>query len=174
MGLFDGIKGGLKDLALDKLVDKIEDSVESVAENVADSIGLRDSNASYAPAQQNTEYSAPQNTESAAPQNDGMSVVQRFEQIFATEFADLQVSKEVSAESVGIAAPSPCRPYSYALKRGGQPVLVIMLTPHNRDHNAAYMNAKAAAEKSSVAFLNFYTHFQNDRSYIVSRIRNAL
>ena len=174
MGLFDGIKGGLKDLALDKLVDKIEDSVETVAGNVADSIGIRDSNTSSAPSQQNAEYSASQNTEYAAPQDNGMSAEQKFDQIFATEFADLQVSKEVSAESVGIAAPVPCRLYSYALRRGGQPVAVIMLTPHNRDHNAAFMNAKAAAQNSSVAFLNFYTHFQNERSYVVSRIRNAL
>ena len=170
MGLFDS----LKNIGLDKIVDSIGESIESAAEQVTSAVGFNENPAQAAPVQQNTEYTTPQNTDYSAPQDDAVSVVQKFEQIFATEFSDLQVSKEVSPESVGIAAPSPCRPYSYALRRNGQPVAVIMLTPHNRDHNAAFMNAKAAAQNSSIAFLNFYTHFQNERSYVVSRISDAL
>ena len=177
MGLFDS----LKNLGLDKIVDSIGESIESAAERVndavnnnpSDSSGYAQQNTQYA-APQNAGYAAPQSAENFAPQDEKVDVVQKFEQIFATDFADLQVTKEASPESVGIAAPGPCRPYSYALWRGGQPALVIMLTPHNRDHNAAFMNAKAAATNSNVAFLNFYTHFLNERNYVVSRIRSAL
>ena len=166
MGLFDS----LKDLGLDKIVD----SIESAAEQVKTSVGMGEPIASSGVAPQNAENVAPQNMEYTNSQNNALSVDQKFEQIFATDFSDLQVTREVAPESLGITAPSQCRPYSYALWRNGQPVAAIMLTPHNRDRNAAFLNAKAAALNSRIAFLNFYTHFQNERNYVVSRIRNAL
>ena len=178
MGLFDNIKK----IGLDKIVDKIEDTIGTTTERVTDAVRDINSPASPGGAMQNTEngssqnmgYTAPQNTGPIDSQNNAMNINQKFEQIFSTEFSDLQVSKEVSPDSVGIVAPTPCRPYSYALRRNGQPVAVIMLTPHNRDHNAAFINAKAAAQNSNIVFLNFYTHFQNERNYVVTRIRNAL
>ena len=178
MGLFDN----LKKVGLDKLADKIEDTIGTAAERVTDAVRDIESSVSSGGATQNTgygssqnvEYTASQTTEPVESQDDAVNINQIFEQIFATEFSDLQVSKEVSPDSVGIVAPTPCRPYSYALRRNGQPVAVIMLTPHNRDHNAAFMNAKAAAQNSNVVFLNFYTHFQNERNYVISRIKNAL
>ena len=120
----------------------------------------------YAPPQQNTGFVPPQSS-AAGPE-------QYFDQILAAEFPDIQVIKNAPPEGVGIAPPSPCRPYSYALLRGGRTAAVMMLTPHNRDRNAAFLNAKKAAAASNVKFLNFYTHFSNERDYVVTRIRSAL
>ena len=106
--------------------------------------------------------------------NDSVDIVQKFEQIFAAEFSDLELVKNASPESLGIKAPNPCKSYSYALRRNGKTAALIMLTPRNRDRNSAFLNARDSALKSNVPFLNFYTHFYNDRNYIVSRIRKAL
>ena len=109
-----------------------------------------------------------------APAPHAEDAERRFGQILAEEFADLQVVKEAAPGSIGISAPNPCRPYSYALLRGGRPVMAIMLTPHNRDRNSAFLNARKAAQGANIAFLNFYTHFPNERGYVVSRIKSAL
>ena len=158
MGLFND----LKKTALGKIVDTMEKSLG----------GIMDSPAK--PAESNISPVRPVDAMNTAPISSPVSVEQKFDEILASEFADFQVARNVSPESVGISAPSPCRPYTYALLRGGQTAAVIMLTPHNRDHNSAFLNAKRAAMNSTAAFLNFYTHFQNERSYVVSRIRNAL
>ena len=149
MGFFDRVKGAIMMKPLegeDNLIEKYT---------------------TPAPIQQNSRF----NVRAASKD---LPLEQRIEQILASEFSDLQVQREVPPQNVGISAPYPCRPYSYALFRGSRPVAVIMLTPHNRDHNAAFLNAKSSAEMSGVPFLNFYTHFNNERSYVVGRIRERM
>ena len=102
------------------------------------------------------------------------SIDQVFDQILATEFSDLQVIKNASPESIGISAAQPCKPYSYALLRNGKTVVAMMLTPHNQDKNSAFLNAKKSALNSNITFLNFYTHFANERQYVISRIKKAV
>ena len=162
MGLFDQ----LKKVAVEKIVDTVEKSFGTTAEPHAGPLGGTES--SVAPA------AAPQSTEWAAPQTNTVNLAQQFDQIFATEFPDLQVLREATPESVGLPAVAPCRPYSYALLRNGQTAALVMVTPHNRDRNSAFRNARAAAQNSNVVFLNFYTHLPNERNYVVSRIRSAL
>ena len=160
MGLFDD----LKKINLGKIVNTVEKSLGDMSESLGRPAERREVPAQPAAAYQ----SAP------AARNDSVSVEQKFEQILSTEFSELRVVQNASPESVGIAAPSTCRPYSYALLRNGQTAAVIMLTPHNRDHNAAFINARKSALNANVAFLNFYTHFANERNYVISRIRDAL
>ena len=160
MGLFDE----LKKAALGKIVDTVEKSLGGMPESTGRPTDRYETSAQPAVANQSAD----------TPQNDFASVEEKFNQILSTEFSDFQVVHNASAESVGISAPSPCRPYSYALICNGKTVAVIMLTPHNRDHNAAFLNAKKTALNSNVVFLNFYTHFPNERNYVISRIKNAL
>ena len=49
-----------------------------------------------------------------------------------------------------------------------------MLTPHNRDNNLAFRNAKQACQAAGVPFINFYSHLPNEREYVVTRIRSML
>ena len=156
MGLFDSLKD------LSKIVESVEKSLGGIVDSTKPAGGEN----SPAPLQ-----TAPVNSE---PVNSSLSVEQRFDEIFAAEFSDFQIVKEAVPQSVGISAPTPCRPYSYALLRGGQTALVILLTPHNRDRNSAFLNAKKSAISSNIPFLNFYTHYPNERGYVVSRIRDAL
>ena len=160
MGLFDSLK------SLSKIVDSVEKSLGDIVDSAKPAGGENSSVPAPAPVQQVPVYSEPVSSP--------MNVEQKFDEIFAAEFSDCQVIKNADPQSVGISAPIPCRPYTYALLRGGQPVLVILLTQHNRDRNAAFLNAKRSAMNSSVKFLNFYTHYPNERGYVVTRIRSAL
>ena len=161
MGLFDE----LKRTTLGKIVNSVEKSLGDLAGHSENSGNSYESSASPV---------ATQASEWSASQNDFASVSQRFDRILATEFSEFQIIRNATPESVGISAPTPCRPYSFALVRDGKTAAVIMLTPHNRDRNSAFLNAKKSAINSNVVFLNYYSHFANEHNYVVSRIRNAL
>ncbi|MCL2130376.1 MAG: hypothetical protein FWH35_08490 [Treponema sp.] len=164
MGLFDN----LKKTTLGKIVDTVQKTVES-----ASGASVRPGGGSQSPS---GPYAAPQNTERQADRNNfaNSNMDQKFDQILASEFSDLEIIRNASPGSIGISAPEPCKPYSYALMRNGKAAAVIMLTLHNRDRNSAFLNAKKSALNSNITFLNFYTHFANERDYVVSRIKNAL
>ena len=176
MGLFDS----LKKTAVNKIVNTVEKSVGktidgAVGRKIDNAAGsLFNSKSSHA----NTSGNSSQSAGPAAHQNNAAAntenLDQKFDQILAAEFSDLKVVRNASPESVGITASGPSRPYTYALLRNGKTVAAIMLTPHNRDKNSAFLNAKKSALNSNVKFLNFYTHFSNERSYVVSRIKSAL
>ena len=161
MGIFDN----LKKTALNQIVNAVEKSVTGSSHASNSSQG-------------NYQKSSPAPQSSARPVShsgpSGKKTNQKFDEIFASEFSGLQIMREASPESIGIKAPAPCRPYSYALLRDGKAVVAIMLTDHNRDRNSAFLNARKSALDSKVTFLNFYTHCPNERNYVVSRIKNAL
>ena len=184
MGLFDSIKK----TAINKIVDNTGKSIgnsigNSLGKTLGNKIGntmggiLPKSGSGFgSPAKSGgSQPSAPNVSQNnfinqAASEN----IDQKFDQILASEFSGLQVVRNAAPGSVGVQAKQPCRPYNYALMRNGKIAVAILLTPHNRDRNSAFLNAKKAALDSKVAFLNFYTHFPNERSYIVSRIKSAL
>lgn len=93
------------------------------------------------------------------------------ESILSTEFSDYEIRREVPAASLGAVN---ARSYSYGMYRNGAPVVMIMITEHNKEQNRAFQGAKAACAQSNVKFLNFFTHMPNDRGYVVNRIRQAL
>jgi len=169
MGLFDS----LKNTALGKIVDAVEKTAEKTIGNFPGT--ATGSGSSYG----GTSTSRPSSNTPSVQNNStnvnaNINIDQMFDRILATEFSNIQVVKNASPESVGVSAPHPCKPYSYALLRNGKAAVLIMLTPHNRDRNSAFLNAKKSALNSNIKFLNFYTHFPNEQDYVVSRIKNAL
>ena len=162
MGIFDN----LKKTALNQLVNAVEKSVTGSSHASHSSQG---SPRQPSPAPQSSARPVSPNSSPS-----GKKTNQIFDEILASEFSGLQLVREASPESIGIKAPAPCRPYSYALLRDGKAVVAIMLTDHNRDRNSAFLNARKSALDSKVTFLNFYTHRPNERNYVVSRIKNAL
>lgn len=170
MGIFDS----LAKKTLGKIIDQVEDKIESATGVTLD---LNNNSGRTAPVAQTAAQPAAQSSYSRAatgayPTDAAQSA--HFEDIFASSFPQFQIAKEVSPESLAIAAPAPCRPYSYALSSGGKTVALVMLTPHNRYQNRAFANAKASAEKAGIPFLNFFTHFRNETGYVVNRIQSAL
>ncbi|MCL1914112.1 MAG: hypothetical protein FWG10_09625 [Eubacteriaceae bacterium] len=98
----------------------------------------------------------------------------KFDKILHDEFSYLDVAKNVEAERIAFVAATPCKAYSYVVSDNGRIVAVIMLTKRNRDHNAAFLNARSAAQAANLPFLNFYSYYPNERDYIISRIKAAL
>lgn len=93
-----------------------------------------------------------------------------FADILTTEFGGYELRQNVSPAELGGSG----KPYDFVLCRGGRPVGAVMLTEHNRDRNAAFLNAKAACEQAGVPFINFYLHMPNERNYIVGRIKGMV
>jgi hypothetical protein len=93
-----------------------------------------------------------------------------FAGVLQQEFPGYEIRQDVPVAELG----GTGKPYDFGIYLAGQPRAVVMLTEHNRDNNAAYRNAKAAAAARGVPFLNFYLHMPNERDYVVNRVRSAL
>ena len=166
MGLFDSIKK----TAINKIVNTVEKSIGKAVGSAARSGSVNSGS-----------YNAPQNTDSdrsSYAQSRGNTpdpdIEQKFEQILTGDFPELRIMKNAAPANIGITAPQPCRPYTFALMRNGKAAVVILLTQHNRINNAAFKNARKSALDSKIPFLNFYTHMPNERGYITSRIKSVL
>ncbi len=96
-----------------------------------------------------------------------------FGELLDSEFSEYEVQTRVAAPALGLNV-DPCKPYDFILCRDGYVCAAIMLTPHNRDRNAAFLNARAAAQQLGIPFVNFYLHYPNERSYVIRRIRSFL
>lgn len=67
------------------------------------------------------------------------------------------------------------QPYTFALYEGAALKGIVMLGDgHTHDQNVKYLIARKYAQKAGVPYINFYTQMQNERSYVVSRIRKFL
>ena len=100
------------------------------------------------------------------------NVEANFLEVLRTEFADCELRQNVSPMEIG--GSSAARNYTFGLYQGGAPRVLIMLTPRNRYQNRPFRDAKSACENNGIWFLNFFTHFSNEKSYVVNRIRTAL
>ena len=98
-----------------------------------------------------------------------------FASILAQNFAQYEIHRDVSPADLGTLAPgAACRNLDFCLYQNGRLCGAVMLTPHNRDNNLAFRNAKQACQAAGVPFINFYSHLPNEREYVVTRIRSML
>ena len=66
-------------------------------------------------------------------------------------------------------------PYSFVLYQGEAPVGVVMLgggSSHSR--NVKYLISRMYAKKMGLPYINFYTQFPNERTYVINRIRELM
>ncbi len=122
----------------------------------------------------NTAAQPVQQQYAAAPAVPPRNLKVHFATILDEAFPQYTVKTLAAASDLGFASAMPAKPYDFALLSGGVCRGVIMLTPHNRDRNNAFKNAKAAAEQSGVPFINFYTHYPNEKGYVTNRIRSFI
>jgi hypothetical protein len=115
-----------------------------------------------------TSQSAAQPAAQPAAAGEQLGGADGFRKMLAAEFPGLAVREQVPVSEFG----GEGKPYDFALYRDGRAVAVIMLTPRNRDNNRAFKGAKEAAGTAGVAFINFYLHMPNERSYVAQRIRS--
>lgn len=186
MGLFDKLTkqsfSGLKDRlekaanididgALDKLTGAIDQGVSRVTNGTANDTAA--STTRYTSSQPYTPADTSGYSSYTPPAQDRGSNAY-FASILNEAFSQYTVKTSVSAAELGFSACLPAKAFDFALTEGGVCRAVIMLTPRNRDNNAAFKNAKAAAQGAGVEFINFYTHFPNERSYVIARINSFL
>ncbi len=67
------------------------------------------------------------------------------------------------------------KPYTFVLEKDGKAVATVMLgNGHSHDSNVKYLIARMYAKKLSLPYINFYTQMENERSYVIERIRKFL
>ncbi len=173
MGFFDKI---LKTLNVDSAADLVE-KVGKVINNDSNSSSqsysytTTDSSSPNA-ARKSTTYNQPKvdHKYKAAYSN----LEQKLEQIFATEYGEFTVRKEVSPSE--FANQPNARNFSYVLlDDSGKPRAFIMLMRNRNDYRRKdVLLAKEAAENIFVPYMNFMPHLPNETSYISNRLRQNI
>ena len=114
-----------------------------------------------------------------------------FREIIATEFAQYSVKENVPVtDLVGFAndefklykdrptqaykAEWGC-PYTFVLEQAGVPKGVVMLGKGNsHSSNVKYLISRMYAKKLGIPYINFYTQMDNEREYVIGRIRKFM
>jgi|GEM_PF-1893277 hypothetical protein len=172
-GISKGINKGINNSVSQNISDVLSGAVNNVVDSVRDSVkdSLQDSVKDSVKSTEKETTSEEQDVRTY-PQKD---LDGYFSDILAENFPGLQIQKGIAASALGWAdIDMPVKNYDFLLKEKETVKGVIMLTPHNRDNNRAFKNAKVLAAKANVPFLNFYTHYPNEKGYVIERIQSLL
>ncbi len=168
-GISKGINKGINHSVSQNISDVLSGAVNNVVDSVRDSV--KDSVKDNVKSTEKETISEEQGARTY-PQKD---LDGYFSDILAENFPGLQIQKGIAASALGWADSSiSVKNYDFILKEKETVKGVIMLTPHNRDNNRAFKNAKVLAAEAKVPFLNFYTHYPNEKSYVIERIQSLL
>ena len=67
------------------------------------------------------------------------------------------------------------QPYSFVLYEGGIARGVVMLGKgHSHDSNVKYLIARKYANRIQLPYINFYTQMDNERDYVIARIKKLM
>ena len=169
-GISNGISNGINNVLEGKVGEKLTEAMTPLGEAVS---RMAENATALADAQDDAIQSV-KNANTYVPVEsliDG-NVEANFSEVLSTEFTDYEIRKNVSPMEIG--GSNAARTYTFGLYQGGVPKLFITLTPHNRYQNRPFREAKSACENNGIPFLNFFTHFSNEKTYVVNRIRTAL
>ena len=116
-----------------------------------------------------SESSGASSTKSTKSKASGKKVLeQRLEEVFAEEWADYEVRKDLMSGVAG------ARNYSYGLYYNGMPRMMIMIIDGSRHPRKEERLAREASASYGVPYLDFYTHLPNEKEYISQRLKDNL
>lgn len=71
--------------------------------------------------------------------------------------------------------PEEGRPYDFGMYQGGELKAVVSLGGgSSHDMKKEYLVSRAYAKKAGIPYINFYIQFENDKQYIVDRVRKMM
>jgi hypothetical protein len=185
MGFFGNLLSGLLGRAASKATGKAVDKVFGSRTTVTTTTSNTQTTKQAATQQVSTQTTA-QNTKPAPTKVvlvDGKrssqviipaNVKTYFDELLRDNFAEYEVKENIHPKTFSETAEKWFREYTYVLYKGDKAVVAIMLTPHNRNTTQAFGGAREVAIKAGVKFMNFMTHYPNERDYVVNRIKSAL
>ena len=149
MGFFDKITKGLASEVLGNIVQGVTDYKNQTAER------------STAQNPTNVRYGNPVNH---------VDIKTYFSEILTSEFSQYQVRANVPLSEFD----AERRPFDFGLYQNGELVAVVVLAEHNKTRNHPYWNLQKKAVELKIPFINFYTHMENERSYVIDRIHRLM
>lgn len=96
----------------------------------------------------------------------------KLDAVFAKEFPQYEIRKEVSPETLG--GTGRFLNYSYGVYANGVPKLFIMLAGKNTCTSRYYRWSKEVAVNSGIPMINFVLSFDNKITYIIDRLHQYL
>ncbi len=94
-----------------------------------------------------------------------------FEDIIRANLPEMDISRDVPLSSVSGDSPAKQMPITLLLRRGGAPVLAILLVDKDRYRVYSVLNTLNSCEGAGIPAIRFMKEFRNDPGYVVGRIR---
>jgi len=169
-GISKGISNGISSVLEGKVGEKLTEAINPLSDAVnkfAEDVSAYSNDNTYSNA-----ASGGAVVRTTGESLSGGQIEDNFFRVLTTEFSDYEIRRNISAMEIG--GSNIARNYTFGLYQGGIPKMLITLTPHNRYQNRPFREAKSACENQGIVFMNFFTHFSNEKTYVVNRIQNAL
>lgn len=162
MGFFNKLRGA---------IDKIED-VKNVIEKAAESLQ------NSAPAQTesyNNSIPAPTPVNTPVNQQTYNTDDSYFASIITHEnFPGYSIAANVHAKSFDASAHPSCYPISYLFSNGSQPVLAVLVMNKNQYRSMIARGTYKVLEDKGIRYIRFFKGMENERGYVINRIKENL
>ncbi len=100
------------------------------------------------------------------------NVEENFYALLCSEFSGYTINRHVPSQPFG--ASQYAGDFTFGLYLDGVPKLFIMLVPKNKYQNRPYAHAKDASLNNGIPFQFYFLHFENNRDYVINRIKSVL
>ena len=89
-------------------------------------------------------------------------------------FPGYEIERNVHAKVFDQSAHKCCLPITYLFSRNGKPVLAILLMNTNQYRSMIARGTYKVLNDGNIKFLRFFRGYDNDRAYVINRIKENL
>ncbi len=94
--------------------------------------------------------------------------------ITGLNFPGYTISTDVHARTFDSGAHPSCYPVSYLFSKGSQPVLAVLVMNTNQYRSMTAKGTYKVLEDRSIPYIRFFKGMENNRDYVMNRIRENL
>jgi hypothetical protein len=96
------------------------------------------------------------------------------EEIYFTQLITTHFKGYTLKRNIRITTKTPSVPASYVLYKSKKPVLAIILCSSRIYNMPKIENTMEACKKQGIPVQRYFTEFENDKEYVINRIKSAL
>ena len=142
----------------------LKDTARKVLDDVFEGGNKPSVNDAFSPASE----SVPAETSFSSGIQDERSCREKLLSVIGSDHPSYTVKEQMPATDIG--GDPGAMPYSIAVMKGGEPVLLIMIIGKSTCSTRRYKWARECAEAKGIAFINFIEHYPNETDYIKNRL----
>lgn len=89
-------------------------------------------------------------------------------------FPEYEIEKNVSLSVFDSSAHPKCFPITFLFKKSGSPVLAVFIMKEPQRNTMPVAGSKMILDENNVPYLRFYIGWENEKNYVLNRIKENL